>query len=525
MRAWICLLAASVVGCSVASKDVGHGEARLISDGAHGGNPHFFFLSPLVPAPSPTGVFDAMASPTVRVCPLDESGCGPDVAVFTMDMGPGSETVRVDAGAEQFIVNWNADNLLSTSDQYRIRVLVDGRELGYADVQVIGSAREAKNLTTEETIALVDGRMLPIKFRIEEGALVGGDVLATGTYHSCEVRADGTFCWGWNAFGQLGDGTLINRSTRTAVVGDPGFVEVTSYSHHTCGLTADGEAWCWGRNHYGQLGTGTRSDSEPVPVAVATTLRFRSLAAGAWHTCGVALDGSAHCWGYNWYGQLGDGTFSEAVPSPTAVSSEASFDSIAAGHYHTCGVTTDARTFCWGYNRGGPLGVGYSSYSEPLPLETSGGVSFVEVTLGNAFTCARTEAGTAYCWGGNGSGVIGQGSASAYEAFPTPTPVLGDHSFVQIDAGTSHNCGIDGAGRALCWGGNGWGELGQGYTSSSIPEPTPVPDLTFTEITAGGRHTCARRTDGQVSCWGRNSMGQLGHGTTSFIEPSPVDVL
>lgn len=141
-------------------------------DGAHGGNPHFFFLPPLVPAPSYSGTFEGTLNPDVDICPWDGNTCGANVAAFDMNTGPGSETVRVVPEDELYIVNWHTGEFdLTLGQAYRIWVSVEGVELGYADVVLGEGGREARNLTTNETFGLQDGRTLPIKFRIEDGAL------------------------------------------------------------------------------------------------------------------------------------------------------------------------------------------------------------------------------------------------------------------------------------------------------------------------------------------------------------------
>ena len=139
-----------------------------ISDGAHSGNVHFYWLPPLVPATNPTGVFDGSLSPVVTI---SEGIGGATIAEFTMATGAGSELVRMDPAAEQYIVNWHTDQFnLNAQVTYRIRVRVGGTELGHADVAVAANGRELKNVDTQQFVGLVDGRTLPIKFRIEKGA-------------------------------------------------------------------------------------------------------------------------------------------------------------------------------------------------------------------------------------------------------------------------------------------------------------------------------------------------------------------
>ncbi|MEJ2219151.1 MAG: hypothetical protein P8099_21410, partial [Gemmatimonadota bacterium] len=168
-----------------------------IVDAAHGGgNLDFFFLPPLVGDPTGDAAFDADAfdaslEPVVEICALDVDGCAPTQPdmfpiSYTMSEGPGSETVRVDPDAENYIVNWHTDMFALDPDAtYRIRVLVAGTELGHADVDVAESGGELRNINTNEDVPLKDGRTLPIKFRIEQGAVYvvgtdGGTVVAEG---------------------------------------------------------------------------------------------------------------------------------------------------------------------------------------------------------------------------------------------------------------------------------------------------------------------------------------------------------
>lgn len=169
----------------------------VISDAVHGGgNSHFFWLPPMVAQPASfNGPFDATVSPTVHICNLANCG-GEVIAEYSMETGPGSETVRLAAADEHFIVNWHTDQFgLVPGTTYRISVRVAGTELGLADVQIASGGKEAKNLTTSTTIGLKDGRTLPIIFRVEEGAVFvvsaeeGGTVEALGGAVTLEIPA------------------------------------------------------------------------------------------------------------------------------------------------------------------------------------------------------------------------------------------------------------------------------------------------------------------------------------------------
>ncbi len=160
-------------GCADAGDGAQRAAPRQISDATHaGGTAGFYWLSPMVPAPSPSGVFEPAAVPTLRIDRLAGDGSvAATIATYTGTSGPGGETVRVQDG--QFQVNWHTGDFgLDPSATYRIRVLVPGgRELGFADVDVVSSGSQLRNVATSEYIPLLDGRTLPIKFRIEHAAV------------------------------------------------------------------------------------------------------------------------------------------------------------------------------------------------------------------------------------------------------------------------------------------------------------------------------------------------------------------
>lgn len=175
-RAWGWLMASvAIAGCGAETPSAPPPvpPGFMISDAVHsGGKPHFFFLPPMVQAPAPTGTFDPALAPEVQVCRMAGAECEETVAIFTATTDWGSERVRVSLEDEHYIVNWHTDETgLDPGKTYRIRILAGGVELGFADVEVAESARELRNVNTDEYVPLVDGRTLPIKFRVEEGFL------------------------------------------------------------------------------------------------------------------------------------------------------------------------------------------------------------------------------------------------------------------------------------------------------------------------------------------------------------------
>jgi alpha-tubulin suppressor-like RCC1 family protein len=196
------------------------------------------------------------------------------------------------------------------------------------------------------------------------GGLVFTSLTASG--FSCGLTTGGTaYCWGSNLFGSLGDGTRTVRHSPTPVAGGLVFASLMSSGSFACGLTTGGAAYCWGNNTYGALGDGTWADNPTTPTKIASSLVFASLELGGGHNCGLTAGGVAYCWGDNDYGEVGDGRVgngttgpSRGVVLPAPVSGGLLFDSLAPGFFHTCGLTTAHAVYCWGYNFYGQVGDG-----------------------------------------------------------------------------------------------------------------------------------------------------------------------
>jgi alpha-tubulin suppressor-like RCC1 family protein len=294
--------------------------------------------------------------------------------------------------------------------------------------------------------------------------------LGAGGGHTCGITTDDRlYCWGWNEFGQVGDGTTVQRLTPVLVAGGLKFRSVAGGSAHTCGISSsDNRAYCWGRNANGQLGDGTTSQ-RLVPIAVAGTMRFRQVSTGVDHTCGVTIEDRAFCWGRNQYGQIGDSSTASQRLKPTPVATTRRFRQLDAGRFHACAVSAgNNRAFCWGRGLEGQLGNG-KTYLSFWPRAVAGGLSFDRVSAGAEYTCGETTGNRAYCWGWNVSGMLGDGTTTTRL---TPVPVRGGLSFSQVSAGGDHTCGKTPASVAYCWGGNSFGQLGDGTSTDRL---TPVP--------------------------------------------------
>lgn len=302
----------------------------------------------------------------------------------------------------------------------------------------------------------------------------------------------------------------------TSVGGSVVFARLAAGGAHTCGLTSDGSAYCWGSNSVGQLGDNSTTNRD-VLVPVATALKFASIDAGVQHTCALTSDGVAYCWGRNDRGQLGDGT--TALRSvPVKVAGNRTFRSVSAGGFNlgqTCALTADGDAWCWGDNERGQLGIASADVlSHPIPAQVSGGLKFVALSTGlGRHTCGRIATGAGFCWGENSFGALGNGTVT-----DSPVPVLVTGvTFSELVAGgfIGHTCGLASSGTAYCWGENEVGALGDGTTVDRFTPAAVVVALVWTSIDAGFRHTCARASTGAIYCWGSGRAGQLGTNSVS----------
>ena len=282
--------------------------------------------------------------------------------------------------------------------------------------------------------------------------------ISTGEFHTCALTTDELiYCWGRNHSGELGDsegGTYGDESPVPVRVSDANdFVngqvaQVDAGSYSTCAVTNDGYAYCWGYNRFGNLGNNSRTSSN-VPVKVVDNDGFvngqiaqisTGGTAGYSHTCAVTTGGDLYCWGRNNHGQLGnngvylpdgDTGYCRCIVAPDLVSDADGFvnGSVAqvwGGNRHTCALGIDGYVYCWGRNDRGQLGNNNTTNS-PVPVRVLDANGFVNGSVeqlsasglgGRWHTCVLTNERTAYCWGGNQNGELGDGSY-AWSLVPT----------------------------------------------------------------------------------------------------------
>jgi alpha-tubulin suppressor-like RCC1 family protein len=291
------------------------------------------------------------------------------------------------------------------------------------------------------------------------------------------------------------------------------FRTIDAGSYHTCAITRSELAYCWGFNQDGELGNASTSMSMQ-PVATAGGFNFRQVSGGKYHSCGVTFAGEGYCWGSNLEGQLG-APLELQSEIPVLNSRAITFGSISVGRAHSCGLTLIGMAFCWGSNIGGQVGYGTQHTSSDTAGFVRTNQLFQRIASGGFHNCALNGANQAYCWGYNDQGQLGNGTTTtifpdtAVAAPPWVLPVSGGLAFDSITAGYKHTCALTSAGAAYCWGDNTWGQLGDGTTTRSLVPVAVAGGLTFTSLSAGFYHTCGILTTGEAHCWGRNTPNSI----------------
>ena len=371
--------------------------------------------------------------------------------------------------------------------------------------------------------------------------------VAGAMQHTCAILANGDLkCWGYDNSGQLGDGgTAANTAAPSTTAIDLGMgrtaVAVSAGDTHTCAILDNDDLKCWGAGPKGQLGMGNTVNLNAPPstaIDLGTGRTAVAVAAGADHTCAVLDNGELKCWGGGYYGQLGDGISTDSnEPSTTAIDLGTGRTAVAvsAGEYFTCAILDNGNVTCWGRDNHGQLGDGGTNLDTNEPSTTAidlgTGRTAVALSSGSYHTCAILDNGDLKCWGYNGFGELGDGSTSSLNA-PSPTAIdLGtSRTAVAMSAGSSHTCAILDSGDIKCWGNDAVGQLGDGggYTAISAPSTTAI-DLgmgrTAVAVSAGYSHTCAALDNGDMKCWGNDGHGQLGDGgpiMSNTKQASPV---
>ena len=408
-----------------------------------------------------------------------------------------------------------------------------------------------------------------IKFNQTSG---GGDPMQSQIGYSLAVGSDGNaYAWGNNLNGQLGDGTTTQRTTPvmvkkpdlktyTDLTEDFTYVQVSAGGQHSLALGSDGYVYAWGWNRYGQLGNGGRGGYSTAPVRVQNPnnsgegLKAVQISAGLWNSMALGDDGTVHTWGsISKDGYANHGTNPQTIPSTVKDPSDTS------GAFHAIQISThwtfdmaigqDGYAYTWGYNGNGQLGNnttdGTHDSATPSRVFASGKstaaagpwLKAVQVSAGGWYALAVDENGNTWAWGQNLRGQLGSGTS-----YDSSVPVqvrypanAGTVRIVQVSTGTWHSLAIDEDGNTWAWGWNSDGQLGNNTLgnqsspakvfASSQSKGSSGPWLNAKQVSGGCYHTLAIDTHGNVRTWGNNTNSQLGNPDVGSRSLAPVLVV
>lgn len=390
------------------------------------------------------------------------------------------------------------------------------------------------------------------------------------------------WCWGGNASGQLGSGDTIAAWTPTEVAGGAASYDtISAGDRYTCAIADDsGEPWCWGESDQHRLGVAAAGDQttpQQVPgsfVALATT---GSGAVAGGTTCALTASADVRCWGAASGGETGGGPDAPSVATPSQVPLAGTLSRAVPFHVEVAGTASASLTatvdgapassapYPWAQAGatiskaylvtntgtsvlnavrvtdsagataacpGGGLAPGATmTCTAPAVMSTTDvdhlatgtatanvAVPIARIATGTSHTCGTSVAGTAWCWGANSDGQLGNGAILPSRV---PAYVATFDRFDAIDAGAAHTCALRDT-DVYCWGDGAAGQLANGNADSTVPVRV-TPDAAFEAVAAGGATTCALVTGGTVRCWGLGDNGQLGNSATAS-SATPVQV-
>lgn len=302
----------------------------------------------------------------------------------------------------------------------------------------------------------------------------GGQSVSVGWSTTCAVESTGvTKCWGGVLPWSESTSPCSTVTAPTTVPGLPSTISaVATGNDHACAITTEGSAWCWGNNRSGQLGDGTLSDRSTAAPVSGLTSGVASISTGHSESCAVKTDGSLWCWGLNYAGQVGDGTATMRAAPVQVFGMASGVAGVSVGNSYACAVKTDGSVWCWGNNNGGVYGDG-TTESSLVPVRAKLTPQAKAVTAGDRHVCAVATDGTVWCWGDNVYGVLGYATPcdAGLCAKPSPARVSGlPANIVAATAGYIWTCALDSHGTVWCWGSDDSGQLGDGKRT---PRSTP----------------------------------------------------
>lgn len=356
--------------------------------------------------------------------------------------------------------------------------------------------------------------------------------IANSPYHTIAIANNGTlWAWGSNSHGQLGTGTFSVSNVPVQVGTASNWVAIAVGSNFTVALRANGifgnsnTLWAWGINTYGQLGDGTFIDKN-IPTQIGSNTKWTQISASPQHVMAINDSGTLFTpgnktlwgWGRNVFGELGNGITPDQT-TPIQIGTAIDWGQVSAGEFYSIAQKVDGRLFAWGSNFYGQLGINSTANTTirtQIGTDSDWSSNFV---AGSSFSLAIKNNGTLWAWGLNSSGQLGNGTTTNSIL---PIQIGTNNDWAKVDTGFAFTIAlktIDGA--VYTWGNNNDGQLGIGSNAVSLSRNLIAYNTTT--ISAGGKVGLTLKSEGTLYSWGNNVSGQLGNGIPVSVNvPTPI---
>ena len=332
--------------------------------------------------------------------------------------------------------------------------------------------------------------------------------------------------WGYNGNGELGDNTIVSKSSPIqSITYGSDWKNVACGYYTPMAIKTDGTLWCWGDGSNGALGNNNTNDVSSPVQTVAGGTNWAKISSGTYydHSFAIKNDGTLWGWGYNDSGELGTGETANKSSPVQTICGGTNWRDIASGGRHTAAIKTDGTLWCWGDNSNGNLG-NNNTTNVSSPVQTvTGGTNWKQVSSGERIVFAIKTDGTLWGWGEGNNGQLGNNSTLDVSS-PIQT-VCGGTNWKSVSCGNEHVAAIKNDGTLWMWGYNNFGQLGNDNTSSiSSPIQTICGGNNWKTVSCGFRTTAAIKNDGTLWLWGEGGDGQLGNDSELNIS-SPVQTV
>ncbi|MFV8257430.1 hypothetical protein ACNQKP_06480 [Bdellovibrio bacteriovorus] len=363
--------------------------------------------------------------------------------------------------------------------------------------------------------------------------------LAAGTKMACAIDEvtgiRSVKCWG-----KMGTGATATPVPIT-ITGLPNDIQTISVNgstladvRHGCGLTESGDVWCWGSNYRSRRGASSGSVSWQSSNQVAMPVKAKKVKVATDSSCALGVDDNLYCWGVGLPSATNQYELTESYVPQRMDNFGETITDFQLGEIASCAITASTRIKCWGFNRFGEIGNGFwgDAYLAAAFSPGQSSDTYLQVVAGLASTCALRSNKTVTCWGQNEEGQLGTNNRNSFTRPQFNLPIT---NIKKITGRFQHYCALSEVGAVYCWGLNSAGQIGNNTTTGErvltpYQIPTTYPNATaglpgnIKDISSGYNHSCAVTSSGGVLCWGNNGGGESGHANinVSYAYPTAV---